>query len=103
MAGRVEDIDMAAAIGELHGGAGHGDAALLFNLHPVAGGVAFGLARLDGTRLADRSAVEQQFLRQRRLTGVRVGDDGERPACFDFVPQGGDIDILRHGWPSSWG
>ena len=60
------------------------DAALFFDFHPVAGGVPGSLSGLDRTRLADRAAVEQQFFGQRRLAGVRVGDDGEGASARDL-------------------
>ena len=82
MAGRIQYVDAEAVKVELHRRGSHRDAALLFDLHPVRGGVAGGLARLDRAGQADGSAVEQQFFRQRGLARVRVGDDGERaPAC----------------------
>ena len=37
-----------------------------------------GLAAFYGARHIDRAAEEQQLLRQRRLAGIRVRDDGKR-------------------------
>src|SRR5690625_3811552 len=45
--GGVQQIDNAIAIFHLHDRGGHRDTPLLFNLHPVRGGMAFGLARFD--------------------------------------------------------
>ena len=84
MAGRIQYVDAEAVKVELHRRGGHRNAALLFDLHPVRGGVAGGLARLDRTGLADGPAVEQQFFRQRGLARVRVGDDGERAPARHF-------------------
>ena len=80
VAGRVEQVDRVAFVVELHHGARHRYPALLLHFHPVRGGVTPALARLDGAGHLDRAAVEQQLLRQRRLAGVRVRDDRERPA-----------------------
>ena len=43
------------------------------------------LARLDGTRLMDGAAVEQQLLGQRGLTGVRVRNDGKGASALHFL------------------
>ena len=59
MAGGIQNIDMETVKFELHGGRGNRNAALLFDFHPVRGGVAFGAARLYAARLADGAAVEQ--------------------------------------------
>ena len=47
--------------------------------------MALRLARLDGAREVDGTTVEQEFLRQRRLTGIRVRDDRKRAALLDFL------------------
>jgi hypothetical protein len=47
-------------------------------------------AIFDGTGQVDRVAVEEELLGQRRLTRVRVGDDGEGAAAGDFCGR-------RHG------
>ena len=78
VAGGVQNVDAVAVVFKLHGAGGYADAALLFDLHPVAGGVALGLAGLDAAGLADGAAIEQQLFGQRGLAGVRVADDGER-------------------------
>jgi hypothetical protein len=47
MAGGVEQVDDAFAVGKLHHRGGDRNPALLFQFHPVAGGVAGGLAAFD--------------------------------------------------------
>ena len=85
VARRVEQVDDAAVVGELHHARGHGDAALLLEAHPVGGGVARRLAALDGAGELDRAAEQQQLLGQRGLAGVRVGNDGKGAAARHLV------------------
>ena len=100
VAGRVEQGDVVAAKLELDGGGADGDAALLFELHPVAGRMATRLAPADGARQLDRPGVQQQLLGQRRLAGVGMGDDGERASACHFATHGVAVDtpvIGEHG------
>ena len=85
MARRIEDVDAAARVVELQHRRRDRDTALLLNLHPVRHRMALRLARLDGAREVDGTTVEQEFLRQRRLTGIRVRDDRKRAALLDFL------------------
>ena len=78
MAGGVQNVDAETIVAELHHRRGDGDAALLFDLHPVGGGGPGALA-LDLTRLSNGAAIEQKLLRQCSFTGVRVGNDGKCP------------------------
>jgi hypothetical protein len=80
VAGRIEDIDADTVVIELQHTRRHRNAALLFDLHPVRHRVLLRLARLHRPGEVDRPAVQQQLLRQRRLAGVGVGNDRERPA-----------------------
>ena len=84
VAGGVEDVDAEAVVLELQHGGGHGDAALLLDLHPVGDGGAGVLLPLDLTGLGDGPAVEQELFGEGRLTGVGVGDDGEGPSPLDL-------------------
>ena len=74
----VKDIDTLSAVGELKYRRGHGNAALFFDVHPVAGclaGPAFAFyraCRLNGAR------IQQQFLGKRCFARVGVADNGER-------------------------
>ena len=85
VAGGVQNVDAEAVVFELHGAGGHADAALLFDVHPVAGGVALGLARLHAAGLTDRPAVEQQLFGQGGFTCVRVADNGEGAPFQDLL------------------
>jgi hypothetical protein len=51
----VQQVDDAVAVLHLHHAGRHRDAALLFDFHPVAGGVAGGLARLHAAGDLDRA------------------------------------------------
>ena len=84
MARRVQNIDAEALIAELHDGRGDGDAALLFDLHPVGDGGAGVLLALDRAGLRNGPAVEQEFFRQRGLAGVRMGYDRKGAAAADL-------------------
>ena len=68
----VQDVDAEAAVLELHHGGGDGDAALLFNLHPVGDRGAGVFLALDHAGLGDRAAVEQEFFGQGRFARVGV-------------------------------
>ena len=85
VARRVEQVDDAVLVRELHDRRGHGDAALFLDLHPVGGCVARGLAPLDRAGELDRAAVQQQLFGERGLAGVGVRDDGESAAAADFA------------------
>ncbi|MNF59915.1 hypothetical protein D3C84_415170 [compost metagenome] len=84
VAGGVEQVDHVLAVGELHHRGGDGDAALLFHLHPVGGGVTVGFTRLHGTRHGDGLAHQQQLLGDGGFARVGVGNDGEGAAFRDF-------------------
>ncbi|EWS64606.1 hypothetical protein Y695_02148 [Hydrogenophaga sp. T4] len=81
----VEQVDHAVAVFHLHHGRRHGDAALLFDLHPVGRGVARGLARLHRASDVDGAREQQQLLGQGRFTRVGVGDDGEGAATLHLL------------------
>ena len=89
----VEQIDHALAVGELHHRAGDRNAALLFELHPVGGGMPRGLPGADFTGDLNRAAEPQQFFSQRGFTGIGVGNDGEGTAAgelfFEFLSRAG--------------
>ena len=75
----VEQVEDRVGVLEAQHGRGHRDAAAALDVHPVRGRGAARAAALDRAGDVDRVAVEQQLLGQRRLAGVRVGDDRERP------------------------
>ena len=82
--GRIEQIHDGVPIRELHHRGGHGDPPLLLQGHPIRGGMAIRLPCLDRTRQADRAPEQQKLFRDRRFTGVRVGNDrkGATPGHF---------------------
>jgi len=82
----VQQVDFEIPVVELHHGGGDGDPPLLFDRHPVARGVASGLAGLHRAGKLDRAAEEEKLLGQRRFPGVRVADDAEGPPLLDFLP-----------------
>ena len=81
VAGRVEQVDDVVAVRELQHGRADRDAALALELHPVRRRRAPAVACLDRTGSLHGAGVEQELLGQRRLAGVGVADDGERPAA----------------------
>ena len=81
---RVQQVDDAVAIRELHHRTGDRDAALLLEPHPVRGRVARRLAALDGSGHLDRAAEQQQFLGERGLARVRMRNDRKGTAPQDF-------------------
>jgi len=93
VAGRVEQVDDAVAVGKLHDRGRDRNAALLLQLHPVAGRVASGLAALDRASELDRTAEQQQLFGQGRLAGIGMGDDGEGAPPVEFVEEGGHREI----------
>ena len=97
VARRGEDIDFIRAIVEAHDRGGHGDAALFLNLHPVGGGGLLYLVALHGSGHMDGSAVEEQFLGQSCLAGVRVRDYGKGAPAGYFV-----FDFGRHDERCEW-
>ena len=100
VAGRVEQIDHAVAVFHLHDRRRHGDAALLFNLHPVRRGVASGLARLDRAGNVDGPRKQQQLFGERGFTRVGVRDDGKRAATAHFRGNIRHSLRLSPPWPS---
>ena len=78
--GRVEQVEGDPVPLEGHHRAGHRDAALLLDLHPVRARPPRLPARLDLAGQMDRAALQQQLLGQRGLARVGVRDDGEGAA-----------------------
>ena len=94
VAGRIEQVELIAAIGKLHHAGGDRDAALTLERHPVAGRVALGAPLLHRPGQAHRAAVEQQLFGERRLARVRVRDDGEGAAARHLTP--GRVEGVAH-------
>ena len=84
VAGRIEQVDDAATVFELHHRGGYRDAALLFDLHPVGCCMALTLARFHRAGSIDRPAEQQQFFRNRCFAGIRMRNNRERAPTVDF-------------------
>ncbi len=82
--GRIKQVNHMLAVEHLHHARSHRDAALLFNLHPVAGGVAAGFAPFDCACNLNCARKQQQFFSQRGFTRVGVADDGKGTAAAGF-------------------
>ena len=85
VARRIEQVDLVAVVLELHDARRDRDTALLLELHPVARRVPLRPACLDGAGEVNGPAVEKELFGQRGFPGIRVTDDGERPAAADRV------------------
>jgi hypothetical protein len=44
-----------------------------------------GMSGLNGTGLLDRSAKQEEFLRQGGFAGIRMADNAKGPSAFNFV------------------
>ena len=96
MPGGIEDVDAVSVVFKLHDRRRDRNAALFLELHPVGDGVAGRSLALDGTRLLNGTAVEQQLFRERRFAGVRVRDDRKGAAPVDFFFPVGHFHLLRN-------
>ncbi len=70
---------------ELEDGGGDGDSALLFELHPIAGGGSLVATSGDAACKLDCPAVQQELFGEGGLSCVGVGDNGESAASRDFA------------------
>ncbi len=92
---------------ELERGGRNRDAPLLFELHPVGRGVTAGFAAANGARKLNRSRIQQQLFRQRRLARVGVRDDREgtppRHLAFQLAGRGWvrEVRDVRRWWSQS--
>ena len=84
VAGGIENVHAAAAIGELEHRGGDGNTALLLDVHPVGDRMAGVLLALDRTGGLDGAGVEQELLGKGGLAGVGVRDDRERATRGDL-------------------
>ena len=73
----VEDIDFVVAVIKTHHRSSHGDAALLFDFHPVGGGCFAYFVRFHGTSHVNGATEEEEFFGKGGLTGIGVRDNGE--------------------------
>ena len=84
---RIQNVDAIAVIFKLQHRRGHGNTSLLFDLHPVGNCVSGCCLTFHGTRQVDRSAVQQEFLCQSSLSGIRVRDNCKCSSSVDFFFQ----------------
>ena len=80
----VEQIDNRIAIQHLHDTGGDRNAALLFNLHPVAGGVPRRFTRLDAAGDMDCTREQQELFCECGFTRIGVGNNGKSAATPRF-------------------
>ena len=73
------------SIVKLHHRGAHRNTSLLLNLHPVTGGSLLNFVALHRTSHLNLTAKQQQFLRQRGLTSVRVRDNRKSSSSFYFI------------------
>ncbi len=97
VAGRIEQVEHAAAVLEGHHRGDHRDAALALDRHPVRAGGAPVALGLDLPGELDRPAEQQELLGQRGLARVRMRDDrkGAAPLDLGFMSEGANGDV--HG------
>jgi hypothetical protein len=81
----IEEVDDVVAVGELEDCGGDRDSALLFELHPIAGGGSLVTASGDAACELDCSAVQEELFGEGGLSCVGVGDNGKSAASRDFA------------------
>jgi hypothetical protein len=85
VAPRVEEVEGEPLVLEAHHRRGDRDAALALDRHPIRAHPPPLAARLHFARQLERPAKQQQFLGQRRLTGVRVRNDRKGAPARNLV------------------
>ncbi len=83
--GRVEQVETVTVVIKLQHGRADRNAALFFQLHPIAGRGALIFSCGHGTGELHGTTVEQQLLRQRGFTRVGMRNDGECAPPLDFL------------------
>ncbi len=78
---RVEQVDQALAVGELHNRSSNRDAALLLHLHPVRFGVLARAAAFYRTGGLDSLSEQQHFFSDGGFTGIGVRNDRKGAAA----------------------
>ncbi len=84
VARRVQQIDDAIVVFELHHRRGDGNAAFLFHLHPVGGGMTRGFSAFNRAGQLNRAAEQQQFFGDSGFSRVGMRDDREGSASIGF-------------------
>ena len=77
MARCIEQVHDELPVLELHHRRGDRDTSLLFEFHPVGGGITARLTGTHSSRFLDSAAVMKKLLGEGSLTRVRVRDDGK--------------------------
>ena len=80
----IQNIDAVTVIFKLQYGRGNGNTSVFLNLHPVGYRMSGRCLTLYASCQVDGSSVEQELLGQGRLAGIRVGNNGKRPAAVDL-------------------
>ena len=80
----IDEIEHATFEREVQHGTRNRNTTLLFNLHPVTNSVALVGLRTHVPSLANHIPVPQELFGDGGFTGVRVADDGESAAFFNF-------------------
>src|SRR5436190_250067 len=73
---------MMVLVFELQNRRGDRNASLLFDFHPIAGGIARSFSGLHRSGNLNGAAKEQQFFGERGLSGVGMRDDAKSPPVF---------------------
>ena len=81
----IQDIDTISAVIKLQYRRGDRNTSFLFNLHPVRYCMLCRCFSFDRTCLIDRSSIKQKFLRQCRLSCIRVWYDRKGSSLFYFI------------------
>ena len=92
MARRIQEVDQAPAIWELHHRGGDGNTTLLFHLHPVGFCVLPRLLSLDRAGFLDGLPKQQNLLCNGGFTRIRMRDNRKRAALGYFAGKAG------HNW-----
>jgi len=86
----IQNVDTEIIIFKLQHRACNGNTSLLFDFHPVTDRMLVRFFSLYTSGRKNRPAIQQQLLRQRCFSGIRMGYDGEGSPPLYF------IDIIRH-------
>ena len=85
MARRIQNIDAKSAIRKLQYRRRNRDSSLLLDLHPVGNRMSCSRFSLYPARQVDRSAIQQEFLRQGCLTCIRMRYDRKSPSFVNLL------------------
>ena len=80
----VEDIDFIVMVVKLHHRRSHRDSTLLLDVHPVRSSCFLDFVALHRASHLNLSAKEEQFLRKRSLTSIRVCDNRKSTSSIYF-------------------